>query len=117
MKLPLCKRLAARVSNRTGKRGALWLVAAGDELWQNTGHHDGRLHVSFLTQPDIVIARVIGIIAIAAGFLLGIEGLNQPDSIWLPIALTLIVTGLCAQVYAFYRTIMYKMPSRHAQDR
>jgi len=73
--------------------------------------------VSFLTQPNIVIARVIGIIAIAAGFLLGIEGLNQPDSIWLPIALTLIVTGLCAQVYAFYRTIMYKMPSRHARDR
>lgn len=93
------------------------LVAAGDELWQNTGHHYGRLYVSFLTQPNIVIARVIGIIAIAAGFLLGIEGLNQPDSIWLPIALTLIVTGLCAQVYAFYRTIRYKMPSRHAQDR
>ena len=38
--------------------------------------------MSFLTQPNIVIARVIGIIAIAAGFLLGIEGLNQPDSIW-----------------------------------
>ena len=73
--------------------------------------------MSFLTQPNIVIARVIGIIAIAAGFLLGIEGLNQPDSIWLPIALTLIVTGLCAQVYAFYRTIMDKMPSRHTQDR
>jgi len=73
--------------------------------------------VPFLTQPNIVIARVIGIIAIAAGFLLGIEGLNQPDSIWLPIALTLIVTGLCAQVYAFYRTIMSRMPSRNPQDR
>ena len=95
----------------------LQLVAAGDELWQNTGHHYGRPDVSFLTQPNIVIARVIGIIAIAAGFLLGIEGLNQPDSIWLPIALTLIVTGLCAQVYAFYRTIMYKMPSRNTPDR
>ena len=70
----------------------------------------------FLTQPTIVIARVIGISAIAAGFLLGIEGLNRPDSIWLPIALALIVTGLCAQVYAFYRTIMCKMPSRNAQD-
>lgn len=92
------------------------LVAARDELWQNIGRHYGRPHVSFLTQPNIVIARVIGIIAIAAGFLLGIEGLNQPDSIWLPVALTLIVTGLCAQVYAFYRTIMYKMPSRHSQE-
>jgi len=72
--------------------------------------------VHFLTQPNIVIARVIGIIAIAAGFLLGIEGLNQPDSIWLPVALTLIVMGLLAQVYAFYRTVMSKMPSRHTQD-
>lgn len=98
------------------KRRALRLVAAGDELWQNSRHHDRRPSVSFLTQPNIVIARAIGIIAIAAGFLLGIEGLNQPDSIWLPIALTLIVTGLCAQLYAFYRTIMHKMPSRHSQE-
>ena len=72
--------------------------------------------MQFLTQPHILIGRVIGIIAIAAGFLLGIEGLNRPDSMWLPIALTLIVTGLCAQVYAFYRTITYKMLSRNTQD-
>ena len=70
----------------------------------------------FLNQPNILIPRVIGILAIAAGFLLGIEGLNQPDSIWLPIALVLIVMGLCAQMYAFYRTIMHKMPSRNNQD-
>ncbi len=69
-----------------------------------------------LNQPHSVIARVIGMVAIAAGFLLGIEGLNQPDSIWLPIALVLIVTGLCAQVYAFYRTIMTRMPSRNTPD-
>ena len=116
MKLPLFKRLAAYVSNRMAKRRVLRLVAAGDELWQNTGHQYGRPNVSFLTQPNIVIARVIGMLAIAAGFLLGIEGLHRPDSIWLPIALTLIVTGLCAQVYAFYRTIMHKMPSRHSQE-
>lgn len=95
----------------------LRLVAAGYELWQNTGHGYGSLNVPFLTQPNILIARVIGIIAIAAGFLLGIEGLNQPDSIWLPVALALIVTGLCAQGYAFYRTIMHRMPSRNNQDR
>lgn len=70
----------------------------------------------FLTQPTIVMARAIGILAIAAGFLLGIEGLNQPDSIWLPIALTLIVTGLCAQVYAFYRTIVGKITTRIDED-
>ena len=86
-------------------------------MWQNTGRGHGNPSVHFLTQPNIVIARVIGIIAIAAGFLLGIEGLNQPDSIWLPIALALIVTGLCAQIYAFYRTIMSRMPSRNTQDR
>ncbi len=73
--------------------------------------------MSVLTRPDILIARVIGIITIAAGFLLGIEGLHQPDSIWLSVALVLIVTGLCAQVYAFYRTIMHRMPSRQTQDR
>ena len=63
----------------------------------------------FLTQPNILIARVIGIIAIAAGFLLGIEGLNQPDSIWLPIALALIVTGLCAPGVRV-------LPNHYAQD-
>ncbi len=68
------------------------------------------------TQPNIWIARVVGIMAIAAGFLLGIEGLNQPDSIWLAIALALIVTGLCAQVYAFYQFIASKMTSRDNKD-
>lgn len=115
MKLAPFKRFTARVSNRTSQRGAL-LIAAGYQLWQNTGHDHGSVAVHFLNQPNIVIARVIGIIAIAAGFLLGIEGLNQPDSIWLPVALALIVTGLCAQVYAFYRTIMAKMPSRNTRD-
>ena len=71
----------------------------------------------FLNQPHILIARVVGIVAIAAGFLLGIEGLNRPGSMWLSVALALIVTGLCAQVYAFYRTIMHRMPSRDDQDR
>jgi quinol-cytochrome oxidoreductase complex cytochrome b subunit len=70
------------------------------------------LHIP--SHPNIWIARVIGIIAIASGFVLGIEGLNQPDSIWLPTALGLILTGLCAQGYAFYRTITEKM---HPQDK
>ena len=96
--------------------GIIRLIAARDELWQNTGHDHGRSRVPFLTRPDILIARVIGIIAIAAGFLLGIEGLNQPESTWLTIALVLIVTGLCAQVYAFSRTITSKMLSRNTRD-
>ena len=110
------KRFTARVSNLISMRGAFRLIAAEYELWQNTVHDSGSVDVYFLNQPNIVIARVIGILAIAAGFLLGIEGLNQPDSIWLSVALSLIVTGLCAQVYAFYRTIMAKMPSRNTQD-
>lgn len=72
--------------------------------------------MNFMIQPNIWIARIIGIMAIASGFLLGIEGLNQPDSIWLPIALALIVTGLCAQVYAFYRAITRKITARNNQD-
>ena len=85
-------------------------------MWQNIAHDHESVDVHFLNQPNILIARVVGIIAIAAGFLLGIEGLNQPDSMWLPIALALIVTGLCAQMYAFYRTIRHRMPSRDDQD-
>lgn len=76
----------------------------------------GDRHGHIPTPHNIWIARVIGIMAIAAGFLLGIEGLNQPDSIWLSTALALIVTGLCAQVYAFYRTITSKMTSQADKD-
>lgn len=68
------------------------------------------------TQPDIWIARVIGIISIAMGFVLGIEGLDQPDSMWLSTALGLIVLGLCAQGYAFYRTITVKFQPDKTKD-
>jgi len=68
------------------------------------------------THPDIWIARVIGIIAIALGFVLGIEGLDQPESMWLPTALGLLLTGLCAQGYAFYRTITEKIQPEDKKD-
>ena len=76
----------------------------------------GRPPLQITTKPDIWIARVIGIIAIASGFILGIEGLNQPGSIWLSTALGLIVTGLCAQGYAFYRTITQKIQPADKKD-
>lgn len=57
------------------------------------------------TQPDIWIARSVGIVAIASGFILGMHGLDEPDSLWLPTALGLIVTGLVAQSYALIRWI------------
>ncbi len=63
-------------------------------------------------RPEIWIARVAGILAIATGFVLGIEGLQRPESIWLAVALGFIVAGLCAQVYAFSRALTDRMASR-----
>jgi len=53
-----------------------------------------------------VIARSVGIIAIALGFVLGMYGLDHPDSHWLQSALGLLVTGMVAQGYALYCSIM-----------
>lgn len=52
-----------------------------------------------------LIARSVGIVCIALGFILGMQGLDHPDSIWLRTALGLIVTGLLAQGYALYCTV------------
>jgi hypothetical protein len=52
-----------------------------------------------------LIARSVGIVCIALGFILGMQGLEHPDSIWLRTALGLIVTGLLAQGYALYCTV------------
>ncbi len=61
--------------------------------------------VSLPGPPRAWIARSIGILCIASGFVLGMEGLAHPDAVWLRTALALIVTGLLAQGYAFYCTI------------
>ncbi len=52
-----------------------------------------------------VIARSVGIVAIALGFVLGMHGLDHPDSHWLQTALGLLVTGMVAQGYALYCSI------------
>lgn len=52
-----------------------------------------------------LIARSVGIVAIALGFVAGMYGLDHPGSPWLRTALGLIVTGLLAQGYALYCTI------------
>ncbi len=65
------------------------------------------------TRPGIWMARAFGVLAIAAGFVLGIEGLHRPDSIWLVVALGFIVAGLCAQVYAFCRAAADNVASRN----
>lgn len=51
------------------------------------------------------LPRTVGIICIALGFVLGMQGLDDPDSIWLPTALGLIVTGLLAQGYVLFLSI------------
>jgi hypothetical protein len=52
-----------------------------------------------------MIARSVGIIAIALGFVMGMYGLDHPDTHWLQTALGLLATGMVAQVYAFYCSI------------
>ncbi len=52
-----------------------------------------------------VIARSVGIVTLALGFVSGMHGLDHPDSIWLRTALGLIVTGMMAQGYALYCTL------------
>ena len=51
------------------------------------------------------IARSLGVVSIALGFVMGMHGLEHPDSIWLPTALGLIITGLLAQGYALYGSL------------
>ena len=52
-----------------------------------------------------IIARTVGILSIASGFVLGMYGLDHPESIWLRAALGLLTTGLLAQGYALYCSI------------
>ena len=53
---------------------------------------------------SVMIARVVGILCVAGGFVLGIQGLEEPDSPLLPTALGLIVAGVVAQVFALLRS-------------
>jgi len=53
---------------------------------------------------SVMIARILGILCVAGGFILGIQGLDQPDSSLLPTALGMIVAGLVAQVFALARS-------------
>ncbi len=52
-----------------------------------------------------MIARFAGIMAIALGFVFGLNGLDDPGSHWLHTALGLLTTGLLAQGYALYCSI------------
>lgn len=63
-----------------------------------------------------VIARSVGIVAIAGGFVGGMYGLEHPESSWLRTSLGLIVTGLLAQGYALICTAR-RFSQRESSDR
>ena len=52
-----------------------------------------------------MIARFVGIVAIAVGFVIGIYGLEDTGARWLQTALGLLVTGMLAQGYAIYCSV------------
>jgi hypothetical protein len=52
-----------------------------------------------------MIARFVGILAIAFGFIVGIYGLEDTESQWMKTALGLLVTGMLAQGYALYCSV------------
>jgi len=53
---------------------------------------------------SVIIARIVGILCVAGGFVLGLQGLDNPDSPMLPTALGMIVVGMVAQVFALLRS-------------
>jgi hypothetical protein len=55
-----------------------------------------------------MIARFVGIVSIALGFVIGIYGLEDTEALWLQTALGLLVTGMLAQGYAFYCSIRHR---------
>jgi hypothetical protein len=52
-----------------------------------------------------MIARFVGIVAIALGFVVGIYGLEDTGAQWLKTSLGLLVTGMLAQGYALYCSV------------
>ncbi|MBM4137898.1 MAG: hypothetical protein FJ244_00185 [Nitrospira sp.] len=52
-----------------------------------------------------IIARSAGIVAIALGFVVGMDSLDSPASHWLQTALGLVATGIVAQAYGLYCSI------------
>jgi hypothetical protein len=52
-----------------------------------------------------MIARFVGVVAIALGFVIGIYGLEDTGAGWLQTALGLLATGMLAQGYALYCSV------------
>ncbi len=69
------------------------------------------------TPSALMAARIIGVLSIAAGFIVGIYGLERPYSLWLPAGLGLIVTGILAQGIALYGTLTRLRNQARSEDR
>ena len=52
-----------------------------------------------------MIARFVGIVSIALGFVVGMYGLEDAGAQWMKTALGLLVTGMLAQGYALYCSV------------
>jgi hypothetical protein len=65
---------------------------------------------------NAMVARFVGIISIALGFILGMYGLDEQGSRWLQTALGLLVTGMLAQGYALYCSVK-RMQQLHDQSK
>lgn len=64
-----------------------------------------------------MIARTVGIVAIALGFVSGMYGLEHTETMWLRTALGLLVTGMIAQGYAMYCSIKLVREKSDAESR
>ena len=67
-------------------------------------------------KQSAAIARSVGVVAIALGFIVGMQGLDNPESGWLQTAQGLIVTGLLAQGYALWCTVRWKHEQAESDD-
>ncbi len=63
-----------------------------------------------------MIARSVGVVSIALGFVSGMYGLDHPESIWLRTALGLLVTGILAQGYALFCAVRRMQEQRESQN-
>ena len=67
-------------------------------------------------RTNAIVARIVGIVSIALGFILGMYGLDEQGSRWLQTALGLLVTGMLAQGYALYCSVK-RMQELHDQSK
>jgi hypothetical protein len=57
-------------------------------------------------------ARLVGIVAIALGFVIGIYGLEDLEARWLQTTLGLLATGMLAQGYALYCSVKHRQETK-----